>query len=895
MKLRLLLLFAIVCQLTMYGQTIRSEYLFTNGSLANTGAISTSLTQTGTNLVAVTGIENVANGAVELNGDVLNASLALNNNIADSTIAFWIKTSDNSADEKSIINLNGSGNNNYGFKFTLENGSLNAWMRYWDFGLQPWQQENPITYTYNNIADGNWHFIVLRIDEQPSQTSGPAAIHNTNYQLFIDTFRVLNSTMTSVSTGGTVALPNVQMYIGDDYTLSSNKFIDQIDNFRFYTTLIPTTEIINLYNEFNNPNQLTRAYVDANATGNNDGSSWADAFTDLQDGINAASFSVDKEVWVASGVYKPSALIRNTAFNISSDQVSLYGGFNGTETQLSERDWIANQTILSGDLQGNDNTTLSYSNSTRSDNSYNVIRVNANDITIDGFTITGGQANNTASGAPVNQNRGGAIYKSGTFNNFTLKNSIIEWNVSDREGNVALIFDNGTNNATIENCIFNNNISRYSAGFQVLALENTTVNLNLYNSLFYDNTTTNSPSGTGFAGSSFSAFANDGEINATVINNTFTNNADVGNSSPNDKGTIVFRRLNNDINNVVNVEMHNNIFFENYFPTTSVIATSDIGLMNRPTNLINSLNFTHNITANEASLASRVTNLTTNANVNSNPIFTDAIADDYRPASGSPVIDAGDSAQVPAGVTEDLDGNMRIQDAAVDIGAYESNTTTTYTLTITVVGGNGTFTPASGTTYNAGEVANITAIPDPNWQFFGWAGDISSFNANETVVMDSDKSIQVLFTEITYDLTMNVIGNGTVSPGNTTSSAGNTVSIIAIPDVGWQFDGWSGDITSNNANELLLMDSDKTVTATFSEIDYNININVAQGSGSVTLTPAGPYNIGDMVTLTAVPDSGFEFAAWQNDLVSVTNPETITIGSTNLNIDVLFDTILSVS
>ncbi len=672
MKLKVLFSITLFLSLMLNAQlTVRSEYLFTGGSLNNSGVNTNALTQTGTALTTINGIDDVPNNAIELNGDVLSAPSYINRNLQDFTVAFWIKTTEVSTVEQTIFNHNGAGNENYGWKFSLENGNLKSWMRYWDFGRQPWQQEAPITHTYNNIADGNWHLIVLRIDEQPSTPSGPASIHRTNYRLYVDTVQVLSQNMTSVSTGGITPIPNVPLYIGDDHTLTANKYTDAIDNIRYYHGLITSSEIINLYAEFNDPNQLTRAYVDASATGNNDGSSWADAFTSLQDGINASAFSVEKEVWVASGVYKPSTSNRTSSFAINADQMAIYGGFNGTETQLSDRDWRTNQTILSGDINGNDNTTLSYSNSLRADNSYNVVRINANDITVDGFTITGGHANNTGSGAPVNQNRGGAIYKSSQFNNFTLKNSIIEWNVSDREGNVHLNFDNGVNSVTIENCIFNNNISRYSAGFQALALANTTVNLNLFNSLFYENTTTNSPSGGGFTGSSFSAFANDGIINANIISNTFTNNADVGNSSPNDKGTIAFRRLNNNTNNVINVEMHNNIFHENYFPTTSVLAVSDIGLMNRPSNSLNTMNFTHNITANEASLSSRVTSLTTNANINANPMFTDALADDYRPVSTSPAVNVGDDTQVPTSITKDLDGTLRIQGTAVDIGAYE--------------------------------------------------------------------------------------------------------------------------------------------------------------------------------------------------------------------------------
>mgnify|MGYP001007970404 FL=1 len=96
------------------------------------------------------------------------------------------------------------------------------------------------------------------------------------------------------------------------------------------------------------------AYVNHAATGgSNTGVSWANAFTSLQSALNPTCGIVD-EIWVAHGVYTPGITYSDT-FKVKPN-VGLYGGFAGTETTRDERDWVANVTVLSGDIGGDDIT-----------------------------------------------------------------------------------------------------------------------------------------------------------------------------------------------------------------------------------------------------------------------------------------------------------------------------------------------------------------------------------------------------------------------------------------------------------------------------------------------------------------------------------------------------------
>ena len=130
-------------------------------------------------------------------------------------------------------------------------------------------------------------------------------------------------------------------------------------------------------------------YVDANATGANNGSSWLDAYADLDDALTAAGPS--DEVWVADGTYHPPA--QDTPFSIP-DGVAIYGGFVGGETSIDDRDPVNNLAILDGDYNGDDQPGFL----NRSDNAYRVIEA---DFTfaptrLDGVVVKGGYNNNTS-------------------------------------------------------------------------------------------------------------------------------------------------------------------------------------------------------------------------------------------------------------------------------------------------------------------------------------------------------------------------------------------------------------------------------------------------------------------------------------------------------------------
>ena len=106
-------------------------------------------------------------------------------------------------------------------------------------------------------------------------------------------------------------------------------------------------------------------YVRAGATAPGDGMSWATAYPSLQSALLAAASGA--EVWVAAGRYTPAPASGNRAATFQlKNGVAIYGGFAGTETARSQRNWADNVVILSGDLNGNDSPNFA----NNSENSY---------------------------------------------------------------------------------------------------------------------------------------------------------------------------------------------------------------------------------------------------------------------------------------------------------------------------------------------------------------------------------------------------------------------------------------------------------------------------------------------------------------------------------------------
>ena len=310
----------------------------------------------------------------------------------------------------------------------------------------------------------------------------------------------------------------------------------------------------------------SQVFVNQNATGNNDGTSWSDAFSNLQDAINNAP--TGSQLWIATGNYTPSLSSQPDSNFFSIDNtLELYGGFAGTETMLSQRDWTTNITTLNGDVNGDD-VEFNF-NLFRTDNAIHVMVIGstASGTIIDGLTIKGGDArtdavpNGTTDFSPW---RAGGIWVNSPME---IKNC----NIQQCSGSFGSAFyyrgsGNNNNELIMENCIIQNNNSVQGAV--------TLFNLNspvIRNSIFRLNYASTFGGGLIF-----------GNTNGFVEDCTFEENE---NGSSIGGGILIFQNSGNTIPSPL-VEIRKSEFlsntayfggglcFNNFFPNSQIILDS---------------------------------------------------------------------------------------------------------------------------------------------------------------------------------------------------------------------------------------------------------------------------------------------------------------------------------
>ncbi len=216
---------------------------------------------------------------------------------------------------------------------------------------------------------------------------------------------------------------------------------------------------------------------------------------------------------------------------------------------------------------------------------------------------------------------------------------------------------------------------------------------------------------------------------------------------------------------------------------------------------------------------------------------------------------------------------------------YSSVPTDVYKRLFARTAGDGSVeTESGGVSFVKNSIVIIHAKRGANWQFSHWEGDLSGSGEIDSLIMESSKEVTAVFEpkigSDETDLTVRISGNGNVrfDPPGGIYERGTVVTLVATPDSGWLFSGWSGDLNSAAMIDSILMESDKSILAVFApQKNYQLTAWI-MGSGQVLFDPpGGSYAPGTVVTLTAVPDDGWEFSHWQGALTGSNNPDSVVI------------------
>jgi hypothetical protein len=547
------------------------------------------------------------------------------------------------------------------------------------------------------------------------------------------------------------------------------------------------------------------------------------------------------QIWAKTGIYKPG-VSRDDTFALKKG-LAVYGGFIGTETELSERDWVNNKTVLSGDIGEEDDNA---------DNCYNVVTGGSgaqrtdNTAILDGFTITKGYADGM-----FEQSKGGGIYI--RVSSPVIRNCTIVDNIAEYGGGMY----NDGSSPTITNCTFIGNradIEGSTDNWGGGMANNSNSSPQITNCMFQGN----------HAGSNGGGIHNTGSSSPSVTNSIF-----VGNHAETNGGGIFSYQS---VPTVANCT-----FSQNAVTTGSGGGFYVYG--NDTPSISNSIFWGNTAAAGKAQNIYPTTLSTVKyclvqggysgvTNISGDPVFVAAPSagdDDWTTLEdndygdlhlqgGSPAIDKGSNNLIPAGVTIDLDGEDRIfEDGTVDMGAYEyivlPPTLTSFT---PLLGGSGTQVVITGTNF----------MKDATEVKFGVTDTTPDGTAAASVTVDSETQITVTVAAGTP--TGNIM---LTTPGGTVTSA-SAFTFVPAPVISG-FDpavaGTSEAVTITGTNlagatAVVFGITDTAPDGTAASVSSNTETEIiaAVGAGTVTgkisvTTPGGTATNENLLTIDEPP------------------------------------------
>lgn len=194
----------------------------------------------------------------------------------------------------------------------------------------------------------------------------------------------------------------------------------------------------------------------------------------------------------------------------------------------------------------------------------------------------------------------------------------------------------------------------------------------------------------------------------------------------------------------------------------------------------------------------------------------------------------------------------------------------------------GSISPPTGE-FKEGDQITFEAQPKQEWDFKRWEGAATGTDNPVTILIKNDETLRAVFEKKQYSLGISIDGEGKVREKVVTAKdydINATVEVEAIPEEGWTFLEWSGDLSGSENPKQIQMDSPKNVVANFEIQTFPLEL-IVEGDGSIIKTPEKDvFNYAESVELRAESSERWQFDRWELDLSGSENPVSISITDT---------------
>ncbi len=218
-----------------------------------------------------------------------------------------------------------------------------------------------------------------------------------------------------------------------------------------------------------------------------------------------------------------------------------------------------------------------------------------------------------------------------------------------------------------------------------------------------------------------------------------------------------------------------------------------------------------------------------------------------------------------SGDIDSTDNPLVVQNVTTDMNITANFAINTYTVTPSA-GDHGTITPDTPQTVEHGQTVSFTITPDTGYHIVsvtGTCGGTLTGNTYTTNPVESDCTVAASFGPDTFSVNFTAGPGGTIlgDTPQTVEYGGSTTQVTAVPDNGYHFTGWSGDIDSTD-NPLVVQNVTKemNITANFAINTYTVTPSAGDHG---TIAPDTPQTVehGQTVSFTITPDTGYHIAS----------------------------------